>query len=317
MIGAERLSAILAAVRDNFELEKDAEVTFETNPAVLDVTGFARLRSAGFNRASIGVQSVDARTLEALGRSHGAAESHQAVSSAYMAGFRSICVDFMSAVPRHYLSRRVAPDLSMLRDGRLGHASVYQFALCDGTPAKEMVDAGVLVMAGEEEAAAEYIETSDFLEKIGFIHYEVSNFARGEQFVSRHNSAYWNGCDYLGAGVAAVSTIEDERRTNTRDLKSYLKADLSSDSHYTAEKLGERERAAERLMLGLRTRSGISAERLGDAYYGRIEENLKEYIKKIEAEGLAIHAEGRIRLTSRGFLVMNGIAARFLAAMEL
>jgi len=317
VLAPERLCSILAALRDSYRVSNNAEITFETNPAVLDISGFARLREAGFDRVSIGVQSMDSRVLEALGRAHGPSESLRAIESAHSAGFRSICVDFMSAVPRHYLSRGTMTDLSLLKDRRIGHASVYQFTLCEGTKAREMVESGILVQPAEGEAADEYLESAAELEKMGFIHYEISNFARGELMVSRHNSAYWSGADYLGVGAAAVSTIGDERRSNTGDLGLYLNADFSSSAYYSTEKLGEREKATERLMLGLRTRAGISRESLGAGYFEKIENNLSEYIKKIAAEGLAVTGEGNIKLTSKGFLVMNGIAAKFLAAMGI
>ena len=307
LLSSEQIGKIVDSVRDNFVLEKDAEITLECNPMTHLEDGrvyFSALRELGVNRLSLGIQSAIDTELKLIGRRHTFEEARHTLADAREAGFDNISVDLMFGIPSQTLKT-----LEISLDEFIGlgaeHISIYSLQLEEGTPLHKMQDR--YDMADGDEVADMFSLINQRMRDAGYIHYEISNFAK-EGKEARHNSKYWRLEEYLGLGLAAHSDFMGERSENTCDLSAYL------DGNYYAggSKIESKEREAEFIMLGLRTREGISKSE----FFARFGIDFDEkYGKKLsEREKLSFISENgdRFALNERGFQVSNMILSLIL-----
>ena len=238
----------------------DLEITLEANPTDAEGSRFADFAQVGVNRASLGVQSLDDRALAFLGRNQGAAEARAAIHKA-LAAFSRVSFDLIYALPDQ------TPDgwaAELAAAAALGpeHISPYQLTFEPGTAMTRAADRGRIVPPVEDRAADLFDTTQAVLESAGFEAYEVSNHARGLAARSRHNLAYWQGHDYVGAGPGAHGrlTVDEGRIATTaqRKVADYIAAVAQDGVGFVdPEGLDARETAEERLLMGLRTVLGV------------------------------------------------------------
>ena len=314
--GVERLAGFLKNINEKFDVQKDAEITFETNPAILNEEGFSLLKKAGFNRVSIGTQSFDDRVLKTLGRAHNAKDALNSIAAAKMGGFENISIDLMIALPGRPGEKATAFDGSAIPHESIGHISAYQFSVCKATVMDRLVSKGELEKADEESTAAVYLDMCEKLEKAGYLQYEVSNFAKGVKFISKHNYSYWTGGDYAGLGASAVSTIGRERITNTHNIDEYTASEVSNSKSRSVEKLSDTDIRIEKIMLGLRTYEGLKKSAIGADDYKKIFDKTGKMISKLSDEGFLTADGESIKLLPRGYMVMNNITAIIAGALE-
>ena len=306
LFGAARLAAALGEIRRLFSAAPDAEFTFEANPeSARDADALRTLREAGFNRISLGMQSAHDGELRAVGRVHTAADTAAAVKAARAAGFANLSLDLILGLPgQTRASWRESLDAACALAPE--HVSCYALKLEPGTPLWARRSEAALP---DDDAQADlYLDAVETLAAAGCAQYEISNFAR-PGFASRHNLKYWTLGEYLGFGPGAHSDFGGRRFALARDLDAFLagRRVYSEDAA-----VSPRERAAERVMLGLRTTRGIAPDEL-PLPFGGAEAALRE----CAAHGLAEQSGGRWRLTPRGFLVSNAIILRVQEALEL
>jgi len=311
-LGEKRLCALLKTVRKHYTLAKDAEITLEANPDSLgDRRTVRALVKAGFNRISLGVQSADDRQLRALGRVHDFSQVVSAVEAARAGGIENLSLDLIYGLPGQDLDswRETLEKVVALAPE---HLSCYGLKVEEGTPLWELQDA--LSLPDDDAQADMYLLTAEFLAKNGYEHYEISNFAR-PGFPSRHNMRYWTLKEYAGFGPGAHSDFGGVRYAFVRDLDAYCRGIESGGEILSeSERIPERERDLEYLMLGLRTAAGISRtafERRFRLPFAPIEAVLQRFL----AAGYAAQEEDRWYLTARGFLVSNQIIALVLEAL--
>ena len=294
-----------------FSIPKDIEFTLEANPDSAADKDMMRLwRDAGVNRVSLGVQSLSENELKMMGRPHSVADVLTAVQRLRAAGFTNLSVDLIWGLPGQRLRTWLDTVKAAVRLGA-EHISAYGLSLEQGAPLAESVAQGDLILPGENEAAKMYIHGGDILEEQGYLHYEISNFAR-MGFASLHNQGYWEGKDYLGLGPSAVSTIGGRRWENPRSVAGYADRFRKRAWGEGAEELTPEVRSRELLMLALRTSKGMRL-----AEYKRLTGR-----DLVAAEGKLLGAlrqkelirikDGSLRLTRQGMLVSNLILTRFL-----
>ena len=264
---AERLAETLRQLRSAFPVIPGAETTVEVNPGDVDTDTLSRLREAGFNRVSIGVQSFDDGLLAALGRRHGGREGREALAAARRAGFDNLSVDLIYGVPgqSHGLWRQT---LETALGFQPEHLSCYELTLERGTPLHRRVREGQAPpLPAEEEAYRFFSATSTFLEAHGYLHYEVSNFALGEARISRHNHKYWDHAPYLGLGPAAHSFRATRRWWNHRSVERYIRDIRQGRTPLEGqEELSQEQLRTEALYFGFRTRRGIDGPAFRERY---------------------------------------------------
>jgi len=308
VLSPRQIEKILAGIEKSFRLSPQTEFTLEANPGDLDLSLLRSLKNLGINRLNLGIQSFDPQTLAFLGRRHTAEEAIKSMDAAREAGFDPIGLDLIYGVPgqslglwRDTLSRVVAffPE----------HLSCYQLTLEDDTPLAEGFRRGGFSLAGEDDLLQFFLTTSEMLENSGFIHYEVSNFARGLKHASRHNQKYWDHTPYLGLGPSAHSFSGSARWWNTRSLNDYLQALQSGNLPIEGKEILSREQLRmESWFLALRTRKGVHIEEF-NAQYGKDFLSCNSGIlKKMQEQGHLVFEDGHLRPTRTGLALADSLA---------
>ena len=299
-LGAERLCALLKTVKKRYTLSREAEITVECNPdSAGDWKALRRLRRAGFNRISLGVQSTDDSLLREIGRIHTFEQVRAAVAAARRAKIGNISLDLIYGLPHQSLQhwRQTVQDAVALAPE---HLSCYGLKVEEGTPLFLRRESAELP---DDDAQAEmYLWTVDYLESQGYHQYEISNFAR-KGFESRHNQKYWAMEPYAGFGPGAHSDFGNVRFAYERDLASYIKGNLTLSER---EELSERDRMQEYIMLSLRTTAGIDKLYFERQYRQRFEP-MEQLLTQYAAHGLARRTDSGWVLTPQGFLLSNTI----------
>ncbi|MDD4962258.1 MAG: radical SAM family heme chaperone HemW, partial [Candidatus Marinimicrobia bacterium] len=220
LLSAKQLSDILGTIRSRFILAKDIESTIEINPEFSHSrAALQELRDLGFNRLSIGIQSLKNSDLRLLGRLH---SSRTAISCLKQARkyFDNISTDLIYAIPGQSLAS-LKSNVNRLLRFTPEHISAYNLSCEEGTPLAGSVAAGRVRLADEETEREQFLFLHEYLQHKGYEHYEISNYAR-PGFHSRHNSAYWQNQHYLGIGPSAHSMLYNTRYHYSADLKAYL-----------------------------------------------------------------------------------------------
>lgn len=296
LLSSAQLEAILSEINNCFSLSKNAEITLEANPCTLNAQKLRELRSIGINRLSIGIQSMIDEELKLLGRVHDAARGEQAVLDAAAAGFENISCDLMIALPEQSMDslRYSAEKLASLP---IQHISAY-ILKTENSTAFDCED--IRSRLPDEEFSAElYLEMVRLLGNMGFMQYEVSNFAK-KGFESRHNCRYWKCSDYLGIGPAAHSCYDGKRFAVERDIEGFINSQVQSITVTDDAPCGFEEYA----MLRLRLKEGLVLSEAG-SHRSAIERKLPPLI----AEGYAETDGERVWLTPKGFLMSNSVIA--------
>ncbi|MFH1595163.1 MAG: radical SAM family heme chaperone HemW, partial [Pseudomonadota bacterium] len=217
---ASQLTTLLALVRRNFDFAEDTEFTLEANPDDITADKLRLFRELGVNRLSLGVQSLDEAELRFLGRRHTAGQARKSLELARAAGFDHVGVDLIYGVPGQKQEAWVG-SLEQVLEFRPEHLSCYQLTLAPDTPLGRRAARGEVTHLGEEAERAFFLLTSRFLVERGYLHYEVSNFAREEEHCCRHNRKYWRHEPYLGLGPGAHSFDGGRRWWNFSSVEQY------------------------------------------------------------------------------------------------
>lgn len=308
------IEALLAEIRAGFSLEEEAEITMEANPGTLSAKKLRRYRTAGINRLSMGVQSMDDRELERIGRIHTREEFLSNFYLAREAGFSNINVDLMSALPGQTTA---SWEMTLRKTAELGpeHISAYSLILEEGTPFWELYGSRPWLLPSEEEDREMYHRTKAVLEGAGYERYEISNYARpGRECI--HNIGYWTRVPYLGLGLGAASFYGGRRFSNTREMTRYLAAaktgDMPDRIRENAELLTQKDAMEEFMFLGLRLTRGIREEDFRQAFGRKIEEIYGAVLDRFTKEGLLLRTDAGWRLSEWGLDVSNTVLAEFL-----
>lgn len=261
-----QVKTLLDKVHKHFDIRPRAEITMEVNPGDVSLEYFQSLLRLGINRLNIGVQSFDDSLLKFLGRRHTVKQAIESIETARNAGFKNLGVDLIYAVHGQNVKtwrQTLKKALSFSPE----HLSCYQLSLDRKTPLYKQYKKECLDLPSEKESLDFFITTSKVLTEAGYIHYEVSNFARTCKLESRHNRKYWNHEPYLGLGPAAHSFSGNRRWWNKANVETYLK-DIESSKKPVArsEKLSNDELALESLFLGMRTADGVNLESFKKLY---------------------------------------------------
>lgn len=296
---APQLEVILSAFHQRLDLSELREWTIEANPGSVSARKAALLKKFGVNRISLGVQSWDNDLLNLLGREHKAPQAEESFRIFREAGFSNISLDLMFALPGQ-TERQWQDSLQKTITLEPEHISTYCLTYEEDTEFLARFEGGEF--STHEEREAGFLEMAmTMLERAGYEHYEISNYAR-PGFRSKHNQAYWRGADYVGLGPSAFSTRGFERWQNVADHHEYARRLFANESPVASlERLTPEMKRMERIALGLRTREGIVADII---WLNRIH--------ALSRAGLIQHNANRVSLTRSGKLVADSIAEELL-----
>ena len=308
LLSLDQIKALLDKIRHAFTIPSDAEITIEVNPADWGKNDLNKARDMGINRISIGVQSLNEKELIFLGRRHNSQQAMCTIQDAVDAGFGNVGIDLIYGLPGQTFQQwqdSLMKGLSL----EPAHLSCYELELKGRTPLGLRCEKGEFPLRTEEARRDFFMRTSELLEASGYIHYEISNFARGMDKASRHNQKYWDHTPYLGLGPSAHSFKAQRRWWNHESLHDYISnlegslLPVGASEELTGEQL-----RLEALFLGLRTRKGIDLVQYQRRYGCDLMEEKGPVLKELSRTGLIEIGHGRIRPTCAGMAVADSLA---------
>jgi len=311
LLSSAHVKQILLSVRSHFTVAQDAEISMEANPGTVDGPYLNAIRSTGINRLSLGVQSLNDGELAMLGRLHTAAEARQAVAEARKAGFANLSLDLIYGLPGATLPQwqQTLEETVALNPE---HLSLYGLTLEEDSPLHKAIERGELPAIDQDASADQYEFSEDFLEEHGYVHYEISNWAK-PGYECRHNLVYWRHGQYLGVGVAAHSYLDEHRLANTSDIDKYLQSLLDSEIPVDMDELITPDLdLSETVILGLRMTEGITYRDIWRAFGFDSLWKYRAEIRELLQMGLLESDGSNLRLTRRGRLLGNEVFLRFL-----
>jgi oxygen-independent coproporphyrinogen-3 oxidase len=282
------------------------EVTLEANPNTVNPDMLKRLRQAGINRLSLGIQSFSDAMLLAIGRNHSAREGEWAAARAREAGFANISLDLMFGLPGQDIATW-QDSLNRAAALEPEHLSVYELTVEQGTPFAELQSQGKLALPDEDIVLSMFERARVFLSAQGYEQYEISNYAR-KGFRSSHNINYWENGSYIGLGSGAVSCFSGVRIKNEEDPLRFIEVvGKGLPPFREAEILPLSARFRETVIMGLRMTSGVSISRLQERFGTTPQIYYGEVLLSLIRDGLLEEVHKRLRLTKRGLLLANRV----------
>jgi oxygen-independent coproporphyrinogen-3 oxidase len=304
------LAGMVEQIFTHFDFDLDTEITIEANPCDLTREKIKSLRDLGFNRISLGVQSFEDDELSFLGRRHTAKQSKTAFMDLRSFGFENIGMDLIYGFEGQTLKGWIKTLIQAV-EFNPEHLSCYQFTIEKKTPFGRLNEKGMLTPPGEEKERIFFLATSNFLKDHGYIHYEISNFARNDSLVSRHNSKYWHHVPYLGLGPSAHSFQNSTRRWNIRSVKKYCEMLEEGNAPIDGyENLTKEQLRLEKVSLGLRTSQGLDLKKIPGA------PELNNLLFRLRDSGFLKIINNRILPTQKGFLVADQLPLYLLSFAE-
>ena len=312
-LDSKYIKEIIEETRENFKLADKVEITIEVNPGTVNKTKLLDYINSGINRISIGLQSTDNELLKRIGRIHKYEDFLQTYNMAREVGFKNINVDLMLALPGQTIAK-LEKGLKQVIDLQPEHISLYSLIIEDGTKIEKMLKNNEITLPDENIERKMYWETKKVLEEAGYIHYEISNFAK-EGYKSEHNWNCWSQKEYMGFGVAAHSYTNDVRFSNIDSIEEYIEnyeQGNVTDNFVFHEKQTQSSKMKEYMMLGLRKIEGISIQEFKNKFVGNpLYIYRKELQKLVEEELIEIELD-KIKLTKKGLDFANIVWEEFI-----
>ena len=295
VIGAERLCVLLNEIKTDFNVDENAEITCEVNPESGKTIDFKMMKEYGFNRISVGLQSAVEDELKALARIHTANEAEITARRAASAGINNISFDLMMGIPYQTIDS-LKKSIAFCADCGVTHISSYLLKIERGTPFYKMRNS--LPLSDDDLQADLYLNAVDELEKLGYIQYEISNFAK-KGFEGRHNINYWKCGEYLGIGPSAHSFFDGKRFYYGRSMQDYFDKRIIDD--------GSGGDTQEYIMLALRLKEGLVFSEFEQRYSYPVPFDVVNKIKNYAKHGFMELDNYHACFTKKGFLVSNSI----------
>ncbi len=310
-LSVAQLASIINLCREKFTVTDDAEITTEANPGTISLEYFQGLRAIGINRISFGVQSFDDAELKMIDRVHTADEAGEAVKLARQAGFQNISIDLIAGLPEQKMStwRRNLQEAFALGTE---HISVYLLELYKDAPLLHRIKRGELQAVDEDLTVEMYYALVDEADKHGFVHYEISNWAK-PGFASRHNLKYWTGAPYWAFGVSAAGYDGQTRWTNTRNINEYLQCIESGKSPVSERiELTADDQQSEAIFLQLRLQGGVNLLSHQQQFGVDVKARYQDEIARLREAELIEFENDTMRISRAGKVLANEVFQAFV-----
>jgi oxygen-independent coproporphyrinogen-3 oxidase len=311
LLDISNLEKTLDLLSKNFIVEKNCEITIEANPGTISLEYLKKMRRAGINRISIGVQSFLDHELKLLGRTHTSNQAIEAIINAREAGFDNINLDLIFALPSqskddwNYSQKKA---LTFLPE----HLSVYNITYESGTPFYKKLKQNIILELDENKEISYFESAHKNFTNNGYTHYEISNYARSISYLSRHNYKYWHHVPYLGFGPSAHSLWEDTRWENVRSVEDYISQLRSKElPRYQTEKLDQKKKIFEFIFLTLRTYQGLPLNNFQKQFGIDFTKTYAQETKFLVQNRLAAIQNDYFKLTEKGMLICDEILPQF------
>lgn len=312
-IPSNYITQILQAIYNNYQVDKDAEITIEVNPGTVNIEKLEEYAKCGINRLSIGLQATQNHLLQMIGRIHNYYEFVDAYHLAREVGFQNINVDLMLGLPNQTI-QDLQDSLEEIISLEPEHVSVYSLIVEEGTKLERQIQEGSIKLLEEEQERKMYWKAKQLLEENGYEHYEISNFAK-PNCKAKHNLDCWEQKEYIGFGAAAHSYIEGIRYSNIASIEKYIQnheEKVPQKNIIIQEKQSIEDKQKEYMLLKLRTLEGVSIQEFKNKFVAN-----PIYLYHTELEKLTkvelIEIDGdNIKLTSKGLDFANLVWEEFV-----
>ena len=300
-------SKYIVKLLKEINIEKAEEITIEINPGTVTKEKLIDYRNSGINRLSIGLQATQDTLLKEIGRIHTYNEFLDTYNMAREVGFKNINIDLMLALPKQHIEDLIQ-SVKKIIELNPEHISIYSLILEEGTKMYDMVNKQKCTLPKEDEEREMYWAVKNILEKNGYNHYEISNFAKNGYY-SKHNIDCWNQKEYIGIGVAAHSYLNNRRYSNLGNIEEYIKKYNDKEIHEIQDKISQEK---EYMILGLRKLEGVYISEFelkfneNPIYLFRNELNKLVNLELIEID------LNNIRLTDKGLDLANIVWEEFI-----
>lgn len=313
LIESSYIAQIMQAIYQNYIVEKNAEVTIEVNPGTTTLEKLEDYAKLGINRLSIGLQSTHNHLLQAIGRIHNYYDFVDTYHFAKEAGFQNINVDLMIGLPNQTVLE-VEESLEEVISLEPEHISVYSLIVEENTPLAKQVEDGEIKLPTEEQEREMYWKAKEILEKNGYEHYEISNFAK-PNYQAKHNLDCWNQKEYMGFGAAAHSYVDGNRYSNISSLKQYIQnyeRNQPQKNIKVHEKQTQEEKQKEYMLLGLRKLQGVSIQEYKAKFVANPVYLYHQELEKLAQQKLLEIDGDSIKLTNKGLDLANLVWEEFV-----
>lgn len=316
LLPCENLRLILRACYSSFNIIEGAEVTIEANPGTITDGYLNEVRKIGVNRLSLGVQSFDDSLLNILGRIHHAVAAREAFIEVRKAGFDNINLDLIYGLPTQTL-KQWGSSLEEAIELGSEHLSLYALTLEEGTPLCADINSNKISAPDSDLAADMYELAEDRLDRAGYAHYEISNWAKPKR-ESRHNLNYWQNGTYIGIGAGAHSYFNGERFWNAAHPLEYIRRIKERGKAFAGKEFISPEiERADYIILRLRLLDGLDLQEFKIRYGSDIRELYGDEISFSKETVLLEEVDGKLRLTPKGRLLGNEVFQRFLPEVKV
>ena len=323
---SKNITSLLEAIKTAFNIAPDAEITIEANPSSVTPEKLTEYRRAGFNRISLGVQSLDDGVLRTLGRLHDAKGAVEAIEKIKLAGFTNISADLITGVPGETVEG-IKRDIKTFQELGVKHISTYSLMLEEGTSFYDRYNKSIEEYISPDLEREMYHGTRAFLNESGYETYEISNSCL-PGYKSIHNSSYWNSCEYFAIGAGAHGYLGDLRYGHRDDVRAYIEEmnTITSDDYkaflegnksdlrslYIEEALTKEDKMREVAFLRLRTTEGILLDGFKKVFGAEFEDVFADAVMSNIEKGLLERKERTLRLTRSGLDIANIVIEDFL-----
>ena len=312
-IESKYIKEILEKIKSKFKINNNCEITIEINPGTVDKQKLKQYKDIGINRLSIGLQSVNNTLLKQIGRIHTYEDFLETYNTAKKIGFENINIDLILAIPNQTLED-IKNQMNEILKLNPTHISTYSLIIEEGTPMEKMVQEKKYSLPDENTERKIYWYVKNILEKNGYIHYEISNFAKRKK-ESIHNKNCWEQKEYIGLGVAAHSYIGNIRYSNIENIEKYI-SNIEEGKVYINKIIHEKQstidKQKEYMLLGLRKIEGVSVNKFKNKFIENPIFLFKKEFDKLEKEKLIEIDGDYIRLTNKGIDLANIVWQEFI-----
>lgn len=320
LVSPYKLFEVIEKLNSRFTFNSDIEITIEANPDSLSKELCKELFEAGINRLCIGAQSFDDNILKWLGRRHDSKKTIKSFELAKSVGFNNINLDLILGIPKQ--TKKIwENDLKIISILLPTHISTYILTIEEGAYYYPLFQNKKFTYPNDELVSDMYYYANDFLSKMGYDHYEISNFAKNG-FKSIHNLNYWKTGNYLGLGAGATSFLKlkdynwgvrFKNFDNIKDYMNFIQRNIPfREKILEGEQLTYKDAILEYIFLNFRTKEGINLDKFKERFNFNFEDKYKSILEALIKEDFLIYNQKNISFTLKGFILSNEIILKFM-----
>jgi len=306
-IESKKLNELLEKIKSLYKIIENAEITIELNPDDITETKLKELKSIGFNRLSIGVQSFFEEDLKFMNRSHSGKEAIDSIKLSQKSGFKNITIDLIYGLP-NLSNTNWEKNLTKINTLGIEHFSAYALTVEPKTKLDYLIKSKKINAISDDKVVEQFKILQEKTNNMGFVQYEISNFCKNENY-SKHNSSYWKRKNYIGIGPSAHSFNGNQRQWNIKSNSKYIEKIKKKEKYFEIENISKIERYNEYILTSLRTIWGVKHDYIKSNFDEKINLNFKSSVKKWLDTKDVIKKNGDYNLTNKGMIIADAISS--------